>query len=296
MKGKAKSSPVSTIQSLDRALTLLEHVGSPPDGTLPQLSDLAKLMDMDRSSIFRMLNTFAQHKLVSYNQSNRQYQLGTAVFALAGLAGRHLRLPGLVGPHLHNLQKVFGETAHLAVLSGNRAVFIEGVTGRQPVTIRHEVGDSVDLHCTAVGKALLMDHSLATLKELLGSSPLKKFTSHTPHTIKDVFQQISAHKKEGVSIDDNQRDEGVFCMAAPVRDYHGSIVGALGVSGISHRLKPRQKEVAALLLESVASISGLLGWKGPTKGEGCGREKAQLGTGNFTRRSKAAKPRRFGNR
>ena len=124
-----------------------------------------------------------------------------------------------------------------------------------------QVGARVPLYCTAVGKILLAYMTEREQEEYFKTSEL---IARTRNTITDPIQlmrEFSSIKRDGYSIDDEETELGVRCIAAPVRDHAGDVVAAISVSGPSTRLtNPKIRELEPLLKAAALEISRSIGY------------------------------------
>jgi IclR family acetate operon transcriptional repressor len=132
--------------------------------------------------------------------------------------------------HLKQLSKQTNETAHLAVREGKHALFIDHATTNHVIAISGQTGEMVPLHCTAHGKALLADLGYDELLRLFGSAPLVSYTKQSVSTIAQLARACSEIRVQGYSTDDAEFQEGVRCVAAPIRAESGLTVGSIGIS------------------------------------------------------------------
>jgi len=115
------------------------------------------------------------------------------------------------------------------------------------------------LHCTAHGKALLADFGLTELKGLYGTTPLERYTAQTSVSLTDLANACALVRDQGYSIDGGEYLEDVRCVAAPVRDRGGLVVGSIGVSAPSTRMQEgRDAVLAQHVRDTVEHINALL--------------------------------------
>lgn len=250
----------SIIQSVDRALSLLDEIASKP-GVTRSLAELTKLLGVDRSSVFRLLNTLSIHGLIKQSENEKGYELGYGIFRLAGALRVQTKITDLVKPYLKQLVKYTGENAHLAVLAGNRCIFIDREQGTRTLTANTNIGDTEELYCTAVGKSLICEREITELQKLLINSEFVQYTDNTITDVKSLHKQLQDVKKSGIAYDNEEYEPNVFCMASPIRDFEKNIKAAIGLSGPSARLKPNKDEYGDFLLTIGKEVSRLLGYE-----------------------------------
>ena len=244
------------IQSLDRGLIILETVGRSAHPV--SLGQLTEILGIDRSSAFRLANTLKRRGFLS-NPAAGDYVLGASLWRLSRQYGWSAMLAAIAHDDLKNLATVTGETAHLAVREGRKALFIDHAATSHVIAISGQTGEAVPLYCTSHGKALLTDFDEAALRQLFGSKPLVKHTKNTLRTIRDLTNACADIRARGYATDDSEFMEGVRCLAAPIRDREGSVVASIGISAPAARFPAgRQGSMAGHVTRIAAQISALI--------------------------------------
>jgi len=247
-----------SIQSLDRGLLILETVGR--SASPVSLGQLTSVLGIDRSSVFRLANTLKRRGFLANPAAGKEYVLGTSVWRLSRQYDWSGMLATVAHGHLQTLAGVTGETAHLAVRQGRKALFIDHVAATSHViTVSGQTGELVPLHCTSHGKALLADFDESGLRQLLGSKPLTQYTRNTLKTVADLARECVEIRAHGFSSDNGEFLDGVRCVAAPVRGKDGAVVASIGISAPAARVPPaRQSEITAQVTRIAAEIGGLI--------------------------------------
>ena len=238
------------IQSLDRGLAILEAVAASSQPVpLKQLTDL---IGIDRSSVFRLANTLRQRRFLAHPNGSKDYILGPTAWRLSRRYGRTV-LAKFFHHYLQELTDTLGETSHFAVREGLEAFFIDHqVPVGQVVSVAGQTGEFAPLHCTAHGKALLADCDVSTLKDLLGSAPLRGYTRTTVKSVIRLARVCAQVRVDGFALDDGEYIEEVRCVAAPIRDPQGEIVASVGISSPLTRLHTRGVARAAAEVRKTA--------------------------------------------
>lgn len=157
--------------------------------------------------------------------------------------------------HLKALAAETNETAHLAVREGRKALFIDHVASNHVIAISGQTGEFVPLHCTSHGKALLSDFNAHDLAKLLGGKPLKAYTKNTIQNIQALAKQCEAIRAQGFATDEAEYMEGVFCIAAPIRNRDVAVIASIGISAPEARFpKDREKEYAERVVAAAMQI------------------------------------------
>ena len=258
MRTASKGQPTSSIQSLDRGLVILEAVAK--SGEPVSLGELTDLLGIDRSSVFRLANTLKRRGFLSYPAGRRDYVLGPAIWRLSHRYDWGQMLIKLSHEQLKLLANRTNETSHLAVREGRQALFIDHVTSGHLIGVSGQTGELVPLHCTAHGKALLADSDGQDLKRIFGSGPLRSYTKSTIVTLKQLAEVCAETKTHGYAVDDCEYQEGIRCVAAPIRTTDGLIIGAIGISAPTLRFpKDQYRTCGQQVAEAAREIESLLG-------------------------------------
>jgi DNA-binding IclR family transcriptional regulator len=255
---KKPSLETPSIQSLDRGLFILEAVARSSDPV--PLSQLTDLMGIDRSSVFRLANTLKRRGFLANPNGRKDYILGPSIWRLSRKYDWSKTLITLCHERLKMLALKTGETAHLAVREGKQALFIDHhASTNQIIVVSGQTGELMPLYCTAHGKALIADLGLNELKTLYGSTVLQPHTSRTITSLEQLAKSCARIKADGFAIDDVEFQEGVRCLAAPIRDKDGSVVASIGISAPLARLPRERCLVSARQVADVANdISAML--------------------------------------
>lgn len=259
MKKPPRETP--SIQSLDRGLLILEAVAKSSEPV--SLAQLAELLDIDRSSVFRLANTLKRRGFLAYPRRRKDYMLGPSISRLSRHYNWDKTLADVSREHLKHLAFTARETAHLAVREGQRALFIDHASINQVISVAGQTGELVPLYCTAHGKSLLSDFSLHELESLFGTEPLHRYTPRTLVSVSDLAVVCSQIKSQGYSTDDAEFQDGMRCVAAPIRDEEGVVVGCIGISAPLARFpNERYPSVAKQVCDIAGQISRALSSNG----------------------------------
>lgn len=258
-------SPVSevsnaSVESLQKAISVLKAFTI----TEPELgvNELSRRLGLHKSTVSRILFTLEQGGLIERNPETGKCRLGVGLIALAGLVIRHTEVREAARLHLQWLADTTGETVNLTVLDGDEAINLEHIPSPRMVKHIGWVGRRTPLHCTSTGKLLLAHMP----KDLIERHLAKPLHIHTRFTITDadrLREMLARIRQEGYAVGQEELEEGLNAVAAPVRDHQGRVVAAVSVSGPSYRVSPeRFPELAEQVREGGRRISTQLGHLG----------------------------------
>lgn len=252
------SENTNIIQSVDRALRILEGF-SLKEKELG-VTEISKRTGLNKSTCFGLIQTLQNRGYLEQNTENGKYKLGLRVFELGQIFESGLDVLTIAKPYLKELVEKAKETVHLAILNKSEAVYMEKVEGPSAINIISQIGNRVNFHCTGVGKAILAYLPEENVNGLL-KRDLVSFTKNTITDTEKLRQQLSEIKKKGYSIDDEEIEIGLRCIAAPIFNARKEVVAALSISGPTMRItEDRLAEMAGLAKETAYKISVRLGY------------------------------------
>ncbi|WP_248255916.1 IclR family transcriptional regulator C-terminal domain-containing protein [Georgenia sp. EYE_87] len=217
------------VQSLDRGLAVIRAF----DAEHPRLtlSDVARRTGLTRAAARRFLHTLVDLGYV--HADGRLFMLRPRVMELGYAYLSSLGLPEIARPHLERLATAVGESASASVLDGSEITYIARVASRRIMSVDLGVGTRLPAYATSMGRVLL-----AGLPEDEVGDHLGDLVALTRYTITDRAQlmaEIARVREQGWSIVDEELEEGLRSLAAPVRDRDGRVVAAVNVSTAARR-------------------------------------------------------------
>jgi DNA-binding IclR family transcriptional regulator len=248
----------AVIQSVDRALALLEYIADHPESRL-SLNDFAAYMKMDKSSIYRLLSTLIKHGLVRQEENRKTYRLGFKLFNLASALYDQMKITHVASPLLREIAYKTRENAHLAVRSGTWAVFIDREQGSNLISANTNIGDTEELYCTAVGKSLICDFTLEELGLLFENHRLERYTEKTIIDLHVLKEELDKVRIQGYAVDMEEYNNNVICIAGPLYSYNSKIIAAIGISGPKDRMYLDLEKNILVVREAVREINAVLG-------------------------------------
>ncbi len=245
------------VRALLRGLAVLEVLAQGQD---LNLSEVARRARLPVSTTHRLLETLRRRGFVQPVEDGR-YRVGLRAFEVGMGFLRAQRLPDVARPVMVELVDRVEETANLAVRDGAEAVYVLQVESDRMLRLFGQPGSRHPLYCTGVGKVLLAWEPEEEVRKLLGRGPLPRFTPRTLTDPDAVVRELRVVRARGYAVDREERESGVRCVAAPVRDAAGRVAAALSVSAPASRLPNRRiPQVAATVVSAADEISRRLGF------------------------------------
>ena len=243
---------MEVVQSLVRSFELLEAIGDM--GGEAGVSELAGRTGLAPGTAHRIVRTLVDLGYLRQLPS-RRYTLGARLVRLGDTASQLLGRWAL--PVLSELVAEFGETANLALLDGDRAVYVAQVPSPHSVRMFTEIGRRVPLHCTGVGKAMLSQLPGTVVDALIGRTGLPAVTSTTITDPAVLRAELARVRQQGWVRDEGEQETGVRCVAVPVPGPTGPV--AVSVSGPAGRMdEAAVGRITPALMSAGAELSRLL--------------------------------------
>lgn len=247
-KGSTKTkgeSEYSGVRVIAKAAAVLRSLGQHPEGL--SIREIGKLIDVPRSTVQRIVDALDQENLVISASPTSGVKLGPALISLAALAQK-FDIAELVRPLMAQLVKELGETVDLAVLDRDKAVVVEQVSGINKLRAVSAVGDTLPLHCTASGKALLAllpEDDVDKLRAKLKLLPRTKNTIVSWYMLDEEIRWIRRH---GYAIDREESFEGISAVGVAFRG-PGDEIAVLSTPTPTDRFLVAEKTMVKVLLE-----------------------------------------------
>ena len=251
----------SGIQVIERMMTLLDVLSLHHDPV--SLKQLALETRLHPSTAHRILAAMATAGFVERSDPGT-YRLGIRLLELGNVVKSRISIRAAAMPLMQRLHLQIGESVNLGVRQGDEIVYVERTSsGRSSVRVVHLVGARAPLHVTAVGKLYLAEDGPQKLREYVKRTGLPGYTPTSLTTLAGLEREVDRARRHGVAFDNEEIEQGLRCIAAPVRDDTGELVAGLSVSAPAERHSP---DWAALVKETADAISLAIGYTPPTTG------------------------------
>jgi len=248
-------------RSLARGLQILQQFS--PERPEWTLSELGEATGLPLPTVYRLLRTLMTHQFVEQDPITRRFRLGSGVIRLIGPALHARRLPEIARPHVRWLSEALGETANLAVLEGNRVLYLVSYASPRLVGVQTYAGLLLPAHCTALGKCLLAYLDEKAARALLGPEPYPARTPFTKTRWRELLPELRWIRAKGYALSRQEYELGLNACAVPI--WEGDrVCAAINVSiplsrWSAHRLR---HEILPALRQAAGAISEQLRMSG----------------------------------
>src|SRR5215475_2853574 len=240
------------VQSLDRGLAVIRAFG--PDRERLSLSEVARATNLTRAATRRFLLTLVQLGYV--RNDGREFSLRPRVLELGYAYLSGLALPEIAAPHLEELVAKVRESSSVSVLDGDHIVYVARVPTKRIMTVAISVGTRFPAYATSMGRVLLAGMSPDSFEDYLSRADLAALTGRTvtdPGQFRQIIREVD---RLGYAIVDQELEEGLRAIAAPIRGSGGMVTAAINVSAHASRVSMAgmRTDLLPALLETAARI------------------------------------------
>ncbi len=256
-KGSIGSAGATTIQSLDRAFDILDALAGHRGLTL---TELAETTSLSPSTAYRMLATLEKRGLVETDHAAQTWHVGPQLFRLGSA---FLRRDGIVErsrPVMRQLMEQTGETANLGIARAGEVLFVSQVETPETIRAFFPPGTRSPMHASGIGKAILSCYPEDRLAQYFRKTDLTGFTEKTITDEVSMRADLDRIKIRGYAYDDEEKTQGMRCIAAAIFDHIGEVQAGISVSGPTHRMTSlRIAEIGSLIARAGRDLSHSLG-------------------------------------
>jgi len=244
-------------KTVTKALYLLELIRADPG---QRISELAVASGVPVPTCSRLLEALTEARLI--RRRNGRFELGPHCLALGESFRAVFNLDRDARAHLEKLAELTGETAHIGVLDEAECVYVDKVDSTQSVRMYSRVGGRSPLHSSGIGKALLSAAPDGVF-DLVCKNGLVRRTRRTITDPARLWEEMLVIRKRGYAIDDVENEDGIRCVAAPVRGADGYAVAAVSIAGPDYRVAvDLVPELGRQVMETANDLADLVGFTG----------------------------------
>jgi IclR family transcriptional regulator, acetate operon repressor len=233
--------PAYPIESVDRALTLILML---QESDSIKVSEAGRLLGVSRSTAFRLLSLLEHRQFVIQNPRSKAFHAGPALLRVGLAAVYRSDLRSSLQPLMQAVVAEVDETAHLIVLQGAQAFFLDCVEGSKMIRATSRVGTALPAHVTAGGKVLLASLDPDQVKELLPVR-LPAVTSQSKLSRAAVLKELTDVRRLGWALNDGESEDLLRAVAVrvPGSPERGGVDAAVTVAGPQQRMDDKRASV-----------------------------------------------------
>lgn len=253
--------PTQSNLSSEKLLSLIEALAELSEPA--RLQDLSRMLEMNSSTVLRFLAALQHWGYVARDIDTGRYYLTLRLCGVTQSISANMSIRNIALPFLRSVAQTFGESANLSIEYDMAVMYVEVVNSPSKILVSTQrIGNIAPLHCTGVGKLLLLNYSPAQLEQMAAVKGLARFTDTTITSLPELTAAVERARETGYALDDEECEAGVRCVAAPLRDYTGRVVAGISVSGPATRMTDQRiSRNLPFLLETAEEVSRRLGWE-----------------------------------
>lgn len=255
MKESNKTTNEPNIQSVSRAAQILKCFETQHQMTL---TEIGKAVGLHKSTAYGIVTTLKNEGFLAKDESTGYYRLGMGLYHLASCFEIDLRKISM--PYINELCSLTGETVNLVVPDDDQVVYIEKCESNHSIRISTSIGTRLPMYCTAVGKAILAAYNNEEfVSNILDRTERAQYTGNTLVDKAAIMEELTYIRQRGYSIDNEELEEGLICIAAPILNAIGFPIAAVSCSGPILRMsEENMAHIAQEVIRTAGKISSLL--------------------------------------
>ncbi len=247
----------NTIKSLDRAMEVFEFLS---EAQGKPLTSIAEEMGQSPATVYRILVTLEGRGLVEFDTEEQLWHIGAQAFVIGARFLRRTSLVDRARPILRKLMEETGETANLGIEKEGHVLFLSQVETHASIRAFFPPGTLSQMHASGIGKALLAQMESSRLDRLLATTRLEVFTDHTITDHEALKQDLAAIRTQGFAVDNEEKNAGMRCIAAPVFDMNREAIAGISVSGPTSRISEQEiSQLSRPVMEAARALTLAIG-------------------------------------
>jgi IclR family transcriptional regulator, acetate operon repressor len=250
------------VQSVDRAMALLDVLGEDEDGY--RLRDLSIRTGLSPSTVHRLLTTLERRRFVEFDQTDGAWHIGRQTFSIGSAFVRRRNFVAPALPFLRRLRDLTHETANLGVADDGEVVVLTQVESREIMRAITRVGGRAPMVASGLGKAILATYSDDDVAAIIRRHGMKRLTPKSVTRAGDLRDVLAKARRDGFALDDEEYLQGLRCVAAVVYNDQAEALAAISVSGLASRVpSDRLPQLGRLVNEIARELTIALGGRLP---------------------------------
>lgn len=245
------------VRSLDRGMLILSVLAE-RDGI--SLSELSERSEQSSATVYRALITLQSREIVEFEEHTQLWYIGAGAFRVGSVFLNRTNILQRSRPVMQNLMRMIGETANLGIERDDWVLFVSQVESSQTIRAFFPPGTRNPMHASGIGKTLMANFPKDRVEKIIAEQGLERFTDKTITDPDHLFAELVLIKRKGFAVDDEERTEGMRCIAAPIYDAYGDPVAGLSISGPTFRIPQNAtNKIGEIVSESARAVTKDLG-------------------------------------
>ena len=249
----------SGVQALDRLYLIIELLSAHPKGI--SLAEICAATQLPKSTVSRMLASLITHDYAVQDMDSKKYRLTMRLFEIGCRVVESMGILPVARPYLEYLSILSKEVVHLVARADDEVIYLyKEDPSNSIVRTSSYVGLRNPMYCTGVGKSILAFLPDEEFRSIWSRITPTRYTSTTITDFSAMQSEIARIRQCGYAIDDEEHEEGIRCIAAPILDFNAYPIAAISLSAPASRMDDKKiQEYAPAVLDAVANISRYYG-------------------------------------
>lgn len=260
-ENEAKKENKNTIPAVERTVEIIELL-SGHEGPM-RFEDILKMTNLPRSTVFRILSTLERNAYVEKieHDDGIKWRIGRALFKLGLNELAKLDIRTEAYPIMKALSDQTNEYVQLGQLFRGMVIYIEHIKRLNQLSMYTELGSLLHINLSASGMVLASHLSDVMIDQIIQEHGLPRNTDKTITDPEEMKAYLRKVREQGYAIDDEMYAKGIRCIAAPIYDYSGKNVAAVGITGFASNISgPAMDRKIRQVIEAAEQISAKLGY------------------------------------
>lgn len=246
-------------QSVEKVFQIIEIMAE-SKGSM-RLQDISQKLLLPASTVLRFLNTLLTFGYVYQDAENLKYSLTMKFCQIGERIRLKISIIDIAKPFLIALTEKCHESTCLAIEDDMTVLYIDVIDGPDKMLkTLQRIGKSAPLHCTGVGKLMLLNYNDEKINKYIREKGLSALTKNTITSKEQLLHELASIRALGYALDNEECEIGARCLAAPIKDFTGSTIACISVSGPVSRVSiDKINSIKDYVKEAAADISKRLG-------------------------------------
>jgi len=245
-----------TLQTVERALMVLEIISTQPKSQ----KELEEITGFNRSNVRRLVFTLMNKGYIEKDVSTNKFKLGLKVVELSSIRLNQVELKTEAAPILRELSMKTNQVCHMGTYVDGEVVYIEKIQPVNSISMYSSIGRRLPVYLSSMGKVLLTQFSDDEVRNILKSTEIVKKTKNTHIEIDDILNEVKKAREQGYAIDDEENEDDIFCIGAPIYDYRNKMIAAISTTGNNKEFLKDGSEAIELVKSTAYEISKRVGY------------------------------------
>ena len=256
------ANPKNSNKSVAKTLQIIEALSQ--SNAPMRLHDIALSVEMPDSTVLRMISSLMEFGYIYQDVDSNKYFLTLKFAKIGAIVSSRNNLRDISHPRLVELSGKCNEAACIAIEENNQIIYIDITDGPDGMLkVMNYIGKQAPMHCTGVGKCILLNYNEQQIDELIQKKGLQRYTPNTLTTKKALLDELELVRNKGFAVDNQECELGARCVASGIRDYSGRIIAAISVSGPVTRMTHEYLEsISDIVVRTANEISASLAYSG----------------------------------